>query len=354
MKNFQRLCAIVAIASSFAGCANSDFSFVTESALLNPPTTVDVNGLVTDSFNPSTQAPNVDMLFCVDSSGSMADDQQALGDNFAQFINTFSTQNVNFHIGIITSDILTSNWGAAYPGYVSPEIGKLMTRYSSYPVLTPSTPDYIGKFKENVKVGTSGSGYEQCLGSFLAATETSRLTGSNAGLFRADSLQSFIIISDEDETITDGEAAADRIQRLKDRVSSLRTINSRGSRFDFVVNKSAAPSYPAANSGNRPYPEVYYQAASALPALTYDIATNFAANLLQISEGIVNQAQNEFKLAYIPANPSEILVKISGSTVPESGSNGWIFHADRNTIELTGATADAADGKTLTVTYMKK
>ena len=111
---------------------------------------------------------------------------------------------------------------------------------------------------------------------------------------------------------------------------------------------------PAANAGNRPYPEIYYQAAQAYGAQTYDIAVNFADSLLKISDGIVNQAQKEFKLSSVPKTPSQIVVKLGASSLAYNGANGFVYHADRNTIELQGTAVDQAPGQTLVITYDAK
>lgn len=312
-----------------------------------------------DTFNVAPPGNSkVDMLFCVDNSGSMADDQTLLANTFSSFIDGFVNDSVDFRIGIITTDLNASGpayWQSKLPGYVDPNRGKILSRYATDPFLTNASSGLVNKFKENVKVGTTGSGYEQCLGSILAAIDAQMLAtgGGNSGFIRDDSLLSFIIVSDEDETITSGESADARILALKNRVLELRGPASRGYRFDFVINKSIAKPnpLPAPDYGTRPYPEVYYKAAEALAALTYDIKVNFAEGLLKVSEGILNQAQNEFKLSGTPLDVSKIVVKLGTQSLVANDPNGFVYHAARNTIEIQGTAAAQAPGQTLTISY---
>jgi hypothetical protein len=86
--------------------------------------------------------------------------------------------------------------------------------------------------------------------------------------------------------------------------------------------------------------------------LTYDIANNFADSLLKISQGIVNQAQNEFKLSAIPKDPTQIVVTLGGSQLVANDPNGFVYHSDRNTVELMGTAANNVTVETsLVITY---
>ena len=47
----------------------------------------------------------VDILWVIDNSTSMADDQKALAANFSSFIGFLSATNVDYHIGVVDSDM---------------------------------------------------------------------------------------------------------------------------------------------------------------------------------------------------------------------------------------------------------
>ena len=90
------------------------------------------------------QKPDIDILFVIDDSCSMAGDQTNMANNFKSFIKWAATLQVNFHIGIITTDV---SKGTCLRG--TPKI------------LTNTTPNLETVFSNNIKVGTSGSAAPQ-------------------------------------------------------------------------------------------------------------------------------------------------------------------------------------------------
>ncbi len=306
---------------------------------------------------PVAAAPRIDVLFCVDNSGSMSDNQRILADSFSGFINGFMSAGLDFHVGIITSDVDTANasyWRSRLPDYPGANRGRLLTRYSSDRFLTHNTSGLVSKFEDNARVGIKGSGREQCLNSFLYAMEDSaiRAGGWNHGFFRDDSLLSFVVVSDENEDIQNGETIEARVARLKARVAAISSAASRGPRFDFIINKNfPAPAVAPAAGQIQYHPARYLKAAQILNAQTYDIARNFSADLLTISSGMVQQATREFTLTKTPSSASSMVVKINDQVIPADAVNGFVYHADRNTIELVGAAAALLPGSDLKISY---
>jgi len=299
------------------------------------------------------------MLFCVDNSGSMADKQQVLADSVNTFIGLFVTGGVDFHIGIVTTDTDSTDatyWSKRLPNYITPNRGRLLSRYTEK-FLTKNSSNVTDKMKANAKVGTSGSGDEQCFNSMLYALGDTMLAsgGYNEGFVRDDALLSMIVISDEDEDIKNGEGVAGRIARMKSRISAVKGPNSRGYSFDFVINKTAAKpanavTYPL-SSGVNPYPNFYLAAADAFVAKTYDVLKNFGSDLSKIGSDIVTQAQSSFKLSNKPNPVSSIVVKLDGKIVAADPVDGYVYDASNNTISLKGAALQASPGASLTIDY---
>ena len=331
----------------------------------NPsPINVAKNG--NDLFNvPAATTPKVDLLFCVDNSGSMADKQKVLIDSIGSFIGVFATGGVDFHMGVVTTD--TSNedpnyWNSRLPGYVTPNRGRLLSRYPER-FLTSSTVDVVGKFKENAHVGTIGSGDEQCFNSMLYALDDTMIGvgGYNEGFIRNDALLSMIVISDEDEGVRfdsnrKDENVTSLIQRMKTRISSVKGPNSRGYSFDFVINKTAlmpkgGVNYPYGHDTVNFYPNFYLAAADALVAKTYDVLMNFGSDLSKIGSDIVVQAQSSFKLTNKPNPESSIVVKIDGKGVAADAVDGYVYDSTNNTISLKGAALRASAGAALSIDY---
>jgi hypothetical protein len=313
-----------------------------------------------EKFNvPASDSAKVDMLFCVDNSGSMSSKQQILADSVATFIGLFASGGVDYHIGVVTTDTASTSssyWSSRMPDFVSPNRGRLLSR-SNERFLTKNSSSVVDKMKANAKVGTSGSGSEQCFNSMLYALEDGMLGvgGFNEGFVREDALLSMIIVSDEDENIENGEGVSGRIDRMKKRIAMVKGANSRGYSFDFVINKSVAkPSkevlYPLSSAVNS-YPNFYLAAAEALVAKTYDIDKNFGQDLSKIGSDIVIAAQSSFKLANKPNPVSSIVVKLDGKVVAANAVDGYVYDASNNTISLKGAALAASPGATLTVDY---
>src|SRR5690606_32353854 len=62
----------------------------------------------TDRIRQVTQ-PMVDVLWVVDDSGSMYDEQVALSSNFPDFFEFFDGSGLDYHIGVVSTDMDASN-----------------------------------------------------------------------------------------------------------------------------------------------------------------------------------------------------------------------------------------------------
>ncbi len=89
-------------------------------------------------------ASQIDVLWVVDNSGSMAPRQENLGRNFHAFIKEFARNAVDFRIAVTTTDIFK-------------EAGRFV---GAPQIISPQTPNLLEAFSANIKVGISGSPYE--------------------------------------------------------------------------------------------------------------------------------------------------------------------------------------------------
>ncbi|MBI1947226.1 MAG: choice-of-anchor D domain-containing protein [Deltaproteobacteria bacterium] len=123
----------------------------------------------------------VDVLFVVDDSGSMFDDQEILAANFDAFIAGASDPNLDFHIGVTTTDVLGGTGG--------PLVG---------PFLRDSTPGLAALFADQVRVGVEGGGLELGLEAMRRALDDYANT-TNAGFARPSAALSVVVVSDEED-----------------------------------------------------------------------------------------------------------------------------------------------------------
>lgn len=160
--------------------------------------------------------PDVDVLFVIDDSGSMADQQDSLVRSFPGFVAGLrerlrSAHSV--HVGVVTTEDYAANPPACRT------IGSLITRTggpsSSDRVCGPfaggsswmsaDEPDLAGKFACAGKPGAGGDSDERVARALLNALDPARNApgACNAGFARPDALLVVVIITDEDD-VPDG------------------------------------------------------------------------------------------------------------------------------------------------------
>jgi hypothetical protein len=174
------------------------------------------DGQTTGAIDPGEGCPSVDILFVIDNSGSMADNQDSLINSFPGFIAGVQAQlagATSYHIGVVTTDIYPEN----PPNCI--DIGDLITQTggpeSSGMQCTPfatgtrfldeQEPDIAAKFACMGKVGTGGSSDERPIRGMLDALEPQNNSpqGCNALFARPDALLVVVLITDEDD-VADG------------------------------------------------------------------------------------------------------------------------------------------------------
>lgn len=316
---------------------------------------------VTDDFPIPTQLPNkIDMLFMVDNSGSMQDNQTILANSMSSFISQFVNKGFDYQLGLVTSDVenpnisYTANTGIpGLPNFASSGPGNLVSRVGGTKIVKNTTSDPSGTFAAMAKVGTGGSGAEQGLQALNLALSASKLAsgGANAGLVREEALLAIVVISDEDEC-TDYQTALTRAQNLQDRVIQLKTNNKYS--FSFIVNTTASASLAPAGcvtSSQMDYPFNYIQAKNEVTGSMININNDFSSDLINLGGSLIDATQKQYRLSGTPANPSAIVVKIDGVTISNNASNGWTYVAAQNSIQLNGTALSNNLGKNLKVSY---
>jgi hypothetical protein len=144
---------------------------------------------ITETFLVEASGTNkVDVLFIVDNSGSMLDDQEILATNFEIFIQQANQPgtNIDYHMGVTTADVLS-------------EFGTRGRLISPPAVLTSTTPDLLTQFQSHARVGADGHFIELGLEAMRLALSEPNRSGPNAGFLRADAALSIIVVSDEDD-----------------------------------------------------------------------------------------------------------------------------------------------------------
>ena len=174
--------------------------------------------------DPTTQA--VDLLFVIDNSGSMAEEQASLTQNLPALVLALSDPPDadgdgqpdqpavrDLHIGVVSTDMGTGAFRGSCDDYVDGDDGVLQHEPSgrvagcekSYPTFLQHDadapdPDLATDFECIATLGTDGCGYEQSLGALEKAIGVHADPGRpNDGFLRESALFAAVIVSDEDD-----------------------------------------------------------------------------------------------------------------------------------------------------------
>ncbi len=140
--------------------------------------------------------PAVDVLFVVDNSGSMAEEQKNLRDNFASFMRYFTDSGLDYHVGVVSTDMDNRQ-----------ESGRLIADGSTrYIDSTWEAEAAITSFRERANLGTGGSSDERGKDAAYRAL-TTEAEKTNAGFYREEAVLSIVVISDEHDYSRDVSVA---------------------------------------------------------------------------------------------------------------------------------------------------
>ena len=167
---------------AFFGCTNP-------SSVLNLPPEVRGEKISDNSFE--VYDPSVDILFVIDNSGSMQPHQSNLSRNINRFIQNFIQKNgLDFHIGVLTTDMDNSSWGNGVCCGILAGTPKFVER---------TTPNFSQVLSRNMIVGTDGSASEESFAPVIAALTAPNLTGANAGFYRPKSHLAIVFVTDAED-----------------------------------------------------------------------------------------------------------------------------------------------------------
>jgi len=158
------------------------------------------------------ECTKMDIVFVVDNSGSMKEEQANLAANFPKFIakiDTFKTKlgskldwrlavtttgrDVTYNVDLLGTKVPMTEKGENGVFRMPPECG------TSKRWVEKADADATSKFTCLAKAGTSGAGIEMPLYTSRLALTDRMSDGTNAGFLRDDALLAFVILTDEDD-----------------------------------------------------------------------------------------------------------------------------------------------------------
>jgi len=159
------------------------------------------------------ECKKMDIVFVIDNSGSMKEEQDNLAANFPQFIKvisdykTKSGESLDFRVALTTSDDAKDK--GRFRAARGDDAPKGCSPGPARPWLERADGDVPGFFSCRAQVGVDGSGTERPLESALLSVRERIADKSNtaagANFLRDDALLAMVIVSDEDEGSAGGD-----------------------------------------------------------------------------------------------------------------------------------------------------
>lgn len=314
MRSHALLALLGLLASISAGCEDE--------VRLTIPTATEVH-----FQNPPTE---VDILLVIDNSCSMQDEQVKLSEGFDAFVEFFDVADIDYQIGIVTTDVEDPNHS-----------GQLVNTGGER-IIRRSTDNAADVFRQNVQVGVQGAPFERGLDAAGLAFSDELLNSSNAGFLREEALLSIIFVSDEE----DGS-----FQPVNTMVNLFRGLKSQTSRDAFNASALVGldletglpgdclqdPDQPTVGAGAS---ERYYDVAIQSGGVAASICEDDFADVVGRMGLASSRLKDTFPLNRAPDHPDELDVEIFLPDDPETalplppeglddeGLYSWVYEED--------------------------
>jgi len=306
---------------------------------------------ITETFVQEEITKEVDIIWVIDNSSSMKNEQIALAKNFSDFIDLFLENKIDFNMGITTTD--TTGRGSK-----TPENGEFVGRS---PIITSQMPSSMIKttFMTNILVGTDGSGRERGLEGALLATQNSfNLNSVNYSFLRENANLVIIFVSDENDISPESTLFyIETLQALKPNSNMVTFCSIIDTRTESFVDPFTYPieleSYYA-TQWNNPGGKRYINASQATSGIIEDIHSDFAKSLINIGNKVITLV-NSFTLSNKPVQDS-ITVKINNTPVARAvnkeSSVSWYYDVIKNAV-VFGTESIPAKNDLIEISYTK-
>ncbi len=294
------------------------------------------NSQQTDVFNQLSDN-KVDILWAVDDSGSMSEEQNLLAQNFGSFIAFADTLGVDYQIGVTTTEV---NDGVSGHLWACNGFNKIIrssdaNRVQAFQCAANVTNPPSGNSRPN-----PGGSDEQEAGLQAAriALDVPVVDNENAGFLRPDARLAVITVSDEEDQ-SDGPVNL--------YIDFFRNI--KGFRNPQLVSLSAIGGNVPGGCATADEGRRYFDAAAALNGQFESICTQSWQTMLQSIGLDVFTLRQAWGLSR-PADPNTLTVRVNGVSIAQNSNDGWSFDTASNTVTFHG-TEVPPPGATIEIQY---
>lgn len=302
-----------------------------------PPLVVALRGVgrpqgpVTDRFT-QLEGPKVDILWVIDASCSMFDEQQRLVDNLSQFVGYADSQSADYRMAVTVADSRSSEAGKfrrcwPHPSTISSDYEDTATREEAFDCM--------------FRVGTNGVFIEAGLGGAMRALERAQSedqdlnSNPNAGFLRPDAKLAIVTMSDEeDQSVEQDILMRDYFFSVKgshrpDRVSVHAIAGPTGA--DGFDTSCTAINRGGAEPGFR-----YRWMAQETGGVFQSICeSNWRPVLRELGLNVFTPL-DEWDLSQ-PADEGTLEVLVNGVPVASSEAEGYVYRAASNSVRFAPA-----------------
>jgi hypothetical protein len=289
-----------------------------------------ISPTVTDRFQ-QLPTPQADVLFVVDNSCSMSEEQGSLGSNLGAFLSFAQAQSIDYQIAVTTTDTSGSGEAGRFVG---------TTR-----IITPATANGNSIFTQNVSLGTGGSGIEAGLEAAYLALSDPLINTYNAGFLRPDAALAVIFVSDEEDQSTNTTGFYENF---------LRNVKGFQNTALFSASAVVGTQNPVCNGpgGSADYGARYIAVANATGGVVESIcAANWGQTLANIGLNSFG-LKRQFQLSSQPV-PVTIAVAVDSVGVPSTtagGQTNWTYDIATNSVIFSASAVPQANS-TIEITY---
>lgn len=277
----------------------------------------------TDPFQTDTwtqlRTAKADILFLIDNSCSMGDEQASLRTNFDAFIDYAVQESIDYHIAITRLDEALPGFGE----FVGSGADKIIT-----PNTTPS-PEAV--FNTNANVGATGPGPETGFQAAYEALSPTRLAGPHAGFLRSDAVLSLIVVSDQDDLAGGYGGPRVPVDFFSAFFSSIKGFD-RPDAFTFSSIVGEENQQCRGPGGNALPAPRYHEMSRRTGGVTESICSSDWADALQNLSQVAFGFRTHFPLSSRP-EPATLVVEVEGMERPtsqwryEAGTNAVVFQS---------------------------
>lgn len=310
----------------------------------------------------------VDILWVVDTSGSMAEEQSYLANNFNALITQLNGAGHDFQTAVTTTDICDDqvpsdlalrSCPVDYGGSAATHLRGAFRGDAGRKVLKKGDSDLVAKFNQYTQAGVDASGFEHGLGAAKLAVQKS-LNGQNEALVRPDAFLAVIVVSDEEDdgiglSLTDAYNGHNFVSEglttyrftEDDMISYLQGVKGAGKfSVSTIAPTRLANGTLCSASHSQPLEEgtQYIKAAQKSGGIVQSICdTNWNTSLSNIGRDLSAQI-TQVVLPSVP-DVATITVKVNGSVFA-----GWTYNAGNNAVKFNAGQVPA-EGAQIKVTY---